>query len=235
MKLKDASWNKSYDKQTARDISLPTKVPIVKTMAFPVVMWDLNHKKGWALKNWCFRTLVLERLLRVPWTAGRSNQSILKKINPEYSLDGLMLKLQYSDYLIQRVNSLEKTLMLGKIEGRRKGWQRMRGLGSINDLTDMSLSKLWEIVKDREAWRAAVHGVVKRQTQLRDWTTRDFPSGPVVTIPCSQCSPLSVFSTLSVIDIAPSHSPNKRSDADRASFIFPAQQQWNPRIQEDKW
>ena len=172
MKLKDASWNKSYDKQTARDISLPTKVPIVKTMAFPVVMWDLNHKKGWALKNWCFRTLVLERLLRVPWTAGRSNQSILKKINPGYSLERLMLKLQYFGHLMWRTDSFEKTLMLGKFEGRRRrGWQRMRWLEGITDSVDMSLSKLQETVKDRKAWCDAAHEVTKNQTWLSNWTT----------------------------------------------------------------
>ena len=114
------------------------------------------------LLNWCWR-----RLLRVPWTAGRSNQSILKEINPGYSLKGLKLQLQYFGHLMQRTNSFEKTPMLGKTEGKRSGQQRIRWLDSISDSTDMNLSKLWEMAKDRDAWRAAVHGVEKSRTQLR--------------------------------------------------------------------
>ena len=157
------------------DFTLPPKVHLVKAMVFPVVIygcesWTIKKTERWrinAFELWCWR------LLRVPWTTQRSNQSILKEISPEYSLEGLMmkLKLQYSGHLMWRTDSLEKILMLGKMEGRRRGQQSMKWLYGIPDSMDVSLSKLRKLVTDRKSWHATVHGVTKSWTRLRGWTT----------------------------------------------------------------
>ena len=182
------SWKESYDKSgqhiKKQRHHFADKRPYSEHYGFSsshVQTWEMDHKEGWSLKNWCFRTVVLERTWESLGLQGnQTSQSILKEINPENSLEGLKLKLQYFGHWMRRADSLEKTLMLGKIEGgRRRGWQRMRWLDGITDSMDKSVSKLWGIVEDTGTQCAPVHGTTKSQTRLTDWTTTQEQHGNI--------------------------------------------------------
>ena len=156
----------------SRDITLLTKVHIIRAIVFLVVMWELGYKEGWVPKNWCFQIMMLEKTFESPLNSKKINQSFLKEINSEYSLEGLMMKLQYFGHLMWRVDTLKKILMLGKTEGKR-GWgqQRMRWLDSITNSMDISLSRFQEMVENIGAWRAAAHGIENSWAQLSDRIT----------------------------------------------------------------